>query len=349
MGIPLPYDMSISNASFLKEEGPYAAIDLGSNTCRLLIARRINNCLEPLEVLSRFTRLGQGISKSNFLSDEAMDRSVKALEQFIQKIQRYRPLKLYAVATEAVRRAKNKTMFLERVKNQLGLTMHAISQREEARLALKGCANLLNPNIPYALVFDIGGASTEVMWIQQSANEGPVIIDWLSLPFGVVTLMEDYHTDHAADYRAIRENTFQSLEDFTQKYNIHSHILANQVQILGTSGTATTAVAIHHNLKRYERTKIDGMKIHYKEIRDVIKMVQMMTYEERNFNRCIGIGRGDLVLGGLAILEGIFDSWPVGEMTVADRGVREGIVTELAFGQESSFTYKPYLPIKRVA
>lgn len=349
MGFSLFFNKHPADASSLEEEGPYAAIDLGSNTCRLLIARRIHNCLEPLEVLSRFTRLGQGVSQSNSLSDEAMDRSIKALEQFTHKIQRYRPLKLYAVATEAVRRAKNKSIFLERIKNQLGLTMHAISQWEEARLALKGCASLLNPNIPYALVFDIGGASTELMWIKQSANEGPVIIDWLSLPFGVVTLTEDYHTDHAADYRSIRENTFQSLKDFTQKHNIKSHIFANQVQILGTSGTATTAVAIHHNLKRYERIKIDGMKIHYAEVRDVIKLVQMMSYEERNFNRCIGIGRGDLVLGGLAILEGIFDSWPVGEMTVADRGVREGIVTELAFGQESSFAYKPYLPLENAA
>ncbi len=335
--------------SLQKEEGPYAAIDLGSNTCRLLIARRVDQTLEPLEVVSRFTRLGQGISQTNFLLDEAMDRSVQALEQFTHKIQQYRPLKLYAVATEAVRRAKNKNYFLQRIKDQLGLTLHAISQLEEARLALKGCANLLDPNIPYALVFDIGGASTEAMWVKQSANEGPVMIDWISLPFGVVTLTEDYHTDRAHDYRVIRENTSKGLEEFSRHYNIQNHILANQVQVLGTSGTATTVVALHHDLKRYERLKIDGMKIQYAQISHVIKMVQMMSSEERNFNRCIGVGRGDLVLGGLAILEGMFDIWPVGKMTVADRGVREGIIAELAFGKSSSFVYKPYHHLEAAA
>lgn len=322
--------------------GPYAAIDLGSNTCRLLIVSRVDRCLETIDVFSRFTRLGEGVSRSNFLSEEAIERTTQALMQCANRIQHHAPVAMRAVATEAVRRARNKDNFLKHIKGNTGISLEIIPQEQEAKLALKGCANLLEPSCPYALVFDIGGGSTEIMWIQQGTSYMPEILDWISLPFGVVTIAEDYNTDQASDYRLVREKTSHLLENFTARNNIHKCILENQVQILGTSGTATIALALHQGLKRYERSKIDGVMIQYSDIYKVIKIVQMMSAQERNYNRCIGIGRGELVLGGLAVLEGLCNIWPIGVMKVADRGVREGIVAEIAFGKDSPFVYDPY-------
>lgn len=333
----------------VKKYGPYAAVDLGSNTCRLLVARRLGHRLETIETFSRFVRLGQGVSQSNVLSKEAIQRTFQALTQCADRIQHHAPIAMRAVATDAVRRALNKEEFLTYVEKNTGISLEVIPQDQEAELALRGCANLLDPSYPYSLVFDIGGGSTEIMWVRLTPCQSPHILDWVSLPFGVVTLTEDHNTHQAHDYRLIRERTRHFLEDFTMRNNISEQILNNQVQILGTSGTATTVVALHQGLRRYERSRIDGEKVKYADIHKVIKIVQMMSEEERNSDRCIGVGRGDLVLGGLAILEGICDIWPIGEMKVADRGVREGIIAELAFGKNSSFVYEPYEAPKAAA
>ncbi len=329
--------------------GPYAAIDLGSNTCRLLIAGRVGNHLETIESFSRFTRLGQGISSSQTLSEAAIKRTRQALSLCASKLRSHKPLAMRAVATEAVRRALNKEAFISYINQTTGILLEIISQEEEALLALKGCANLLSDSHPYALVFDIGGGSTEIMWIHRAPSQVPKLVDWISLPFGVVTLAEDYKTDQASDYKEIRETTYSLLEDFTARNNIRDYIMEDHVQILGTSCTATTALAIHQGLKRYEKSKIDGFLIEYSDLYKVIKNVQMMSKQERNYNRCIGTSRGDLVLGGLAILEGICNLWPIGVMRVADRGVREGIAAELAFGKDSYLGYKPYDNFKDAA
>jgi exopolyphosphatase/guanosine-5'-triphosphate,3'-diphosphate pyrophosphatase len=322
--------------------GPYAVIDLGSYTCRLLVVSRWEHCLETIEVFSRFTRLGEGISRSNLLSEEAIARTTQALVQCANRIQQHAPIAMRAVTTEAVRRAQNKDDFLKHIRKNTGISLEIISQEQEAKFALKGCAGLLDSSYPYGLVFDIGGGSTEITWVLQKTGCAPEVLDWISLPFGVVTIAEDYYTDQANDYRLVRENTCNLLENFTERNNIRQYILENQVQILGTSGTATTALALHQGLKRYERTKIDGMMFKYPDIYKVIKIVQMMSTQERNYNRCIGIGRAELVLGGLAILEGLCNIWPVGVMKVADRGVREGIATDIAFGKDSPLVYEPY-------
>lgn len=327
----------------LRDDVFYGAIDLGSSTCRLMITEKKGTSLKTVTLFSRFVRLGEGIAHSPVLTEDAMDRALRALAECTAKLQKNsRPVVLRAVATEAVRRALNKDHFLNLVDTHTGISLDIISKQEEANLVVRGCANLLNTDIPYALIFDIGGASTEIMWAQVFPSQMPKILDWISLPFGVVTVAETHRTDAARDYQLLRQHVMNTLEDFTERNHIPRAVENHKVQILGASGTATTIVAIDQRMHYYDRPKIDGTKLSYNVIMQVIKEVQMMSDTQRNTHRCIGFSRGELVLGGFAILEALCDLWPVGELIVADRGVREGIVTELAFGNDSSMAYQPY-------
>lgn len=324
----------------------YAAIDLGSNTCRLLVVKKVPTGLEVVEAYSRIVRLGEGVTKQGRLSAQAMNRTLTVLEQCARKLRFYKPLKVRCVATEACRRAKNSRQFLRNIFDRTGLRLEIINHHEEAVLALRGCGELLSPEKPYALVFDIGGGSTEVLWVRIAKGKLPDVIDFLSLPYGVVTLAEEYNTEKAKTFEEIRQETMRRLYDFTLKNDVLSHIEAEQVQMLGTSGTATTTVSFHLGLRKYDRNKIDGQEISFRDADKAIKHIQLLTPHGRNYNQSIGNDRGELMLGGLAVLKGIIDLWPVGKLRVADRGVREGIVAELAYG--SSREAVPYLRADKV-
>lgn len=307
-----------------------AALDLGTNNCRLLIARPGREGFRIIDAFSRIVRLGEGLSRTNALSDEAMARTVAALKICGNKMRRRGVTDVRAVATEACRRAANCNAFIDRVVEETGIRIEIISAEEEARLALAGCAALLNRRIPRALVFDIGGGSTEIMWL--SFNRGrPTLIDQVSVPQGVVSLTETFGGDRVLPeaYRGMVDTVSSALADFDARNDIGREVAAGRVQMLGTSGTVTTLAGIRLGLTRYDRAQVDGSWLGLDEARAISKSLLDLDYAGRSAHPCIGHDRADLVIAGCAVLEAIWERWPVENLRIADRGVREGILTEL--------------------
>lgn len=315
----------------------YAALDLGTNNCRMLIARRTPQGFYVVDSFSRITRLGEDITQSGRLSQNAMDRTIKALQICAKKMETRNVKFVRSVATEACRRAENAQEFLNRVEKEAGIQLEAISPEEEAGLALTGCASLLNLQKPRGLVFDIGGGSTEIMWIEFDRLGDPVVSDVISLPIGVVTISESYATNNEIDgtaYQAIIDHVSQALEKFEVKNAILKDVEAGRVQMLGTSGTVTTLGAVHLQLPRYMRSKVDGMNLSFERVDSISRKLTAMDCEQRAAHPCIGENRADLVVAGCAILDAVCQLWPVGELTIADRGIREGILLKLMRAQE---------------
>lgn len=305
----------------------------------MLIARRTRQGFHVVDSFSRITRLGEDVAKSGLLSDDAMERTLKALQVCSKKIRNRNVNFVRSVATEACRRASNADQFLGRVLEETGLTLEAINPEEEAGLALTGCASLLNLKKPKALVFDIGGGSTEIMWIELDRMGDPEVVDVISLPVGVVTVSERYSDNSEVtqeNYETIIASVQRDIQDFSKRNNIVSEVEEGRVQMLGTSGTVTTLGAIHLQLPRYLRSKVDGMCLPFDEIFRVSQKLVTMDFTQRAAHPCIGSSRADLVIAGCAILEALCQLWPVGELTIADRGIREGILLNLMRNAEKT-------------
>jgi exopolyphosphatase/guanosine-5'-triphosphate,3'-diphosphate pyrophosphatase len=323
-----------------KPAGPViAAIDLGTTSCRLLVACAETAGFRIIDSFSRVVRLGEGVQASNTLQPQAIARTFEALKICQGKIKKNRVDKLRAVTTEACRRAHNSHILLDRVQAELGISLEIISTVEEARLALAGCAGILDRKIPYAVAFDIGGGSTEIIWLKicnsdEKQDNGLVtveVIDCESIPFGVVTLSELYGNhfiDHGI-YEDFRLKIARKVRDFSEKNNIYKYMNDGLVQMAGTSGTITTIGAIYLNLQKYDRRHIDGLFLSLDDIHKVSSQLSAMSHLERARHPCIGVSRADLMIMGTAILEGICDGWPLPRLRIADRGIREGILMEL--------------------
>jgi exopolyphosphatase/guanosine-5'-triphosphate,3'-diphosphate pyrophosphatase len=320
----------------------YAALDLGTNNCRLLIARRSVGGFRVVDAFSRIVRLGEGLAASGGLSEAAMARTIEALRVCAGKIgQRNVSVGRY-VATEACRRAVNCREFLSRVRNEIGIEIEIISTTEEARLVVTGCAPLLHPRFPYAIVFDIGGGSTEIVWLrhgllrQEGRQVRPElqILGSVSLPFGVVTFTERFGGIEVtpAIYRAMVAEAEAALAPFEKLHGIRRQVRARHVQMLGSSGTVTTLAGVNLALPRYIRALVDGSMLTFNQIEIVSRHLAGLDIEGRAASPCVGRERADLVLSGCAILDAICSTWPVGRLRVADRGIREGILFELMHG-----------------
>jgi len=320
----------------LKKQQPgvkpsYAAIDLGTNNCRMLIAEPTDDGFTVVDGFSQIVRLGEGLGKTGKLQQAAMDRTIKALIICANKIRSRRTTRIQCIATEACRRASNGPEFIEHIKNETGLEFDPITPEEEARLTLGGCAPLLNAVSGKALLFDIGGGSTEIMWIDTFDYKQPEIISILSLPIGVVTLSERHDEDPLPQitYQQIVDRVVRLLGNFCDQHDIKQCIQQHHVQMIGTSGTVTTLGAINLNLPRYNRSRIDGLCMEFPILQSVTDKLRSMTLHERRQMPCIGHDRADLVLMGCAVLEAICKRWPVGLLTAADRGIREGLLNAM--------------------
>jgi exopolyphosphatase / guanosine-5'-triphosphate,3'-diphosphate pyrophosphatase len=314
----------------------YAALDLGTNNCRLLIARPAGPGFRVVDAFSRIVRLGEGLAATGLLSEEAMTRALDALRVCADKIAARNVAGGRYVATEACRQAGNCDVFLARVSEEVGLEIEIISTTEEARLVVAGCAPLLNPRIPYAIVFDIGGGSTEIVWLRLWGAGGnrrrrPQILGSVSLPFGVVTLTDRFGGTEVspATYRSMVTEAMTALQPFERTHDLLRHVRTGRVQMLGSSGTVTTLAGIHLALPRYTRALVDGSLLTFEQISIVSAHLAGLDLAGRAANPCIGRERADLVLSGCAILDAICETWPVGRLRVADRGVREGILLDL--------------------
>jgi exopolyphosphatase / guanosine-5'-triphosphate,3'-diphosphate pyrophosphatase len=312
----------------------YAALDLGTNNCRLLVARPAGSGFRVIDAFSRIVRLGEGLAATGALSPDAMARALDALKVCADKIAARSVIDGRYVATEACRQAANCDVFLARVREEVGLEIEIIPSAEEARLVVAGCAPLLDPRIPYAVVFDIGGGSTEIVWLRLwggHGRRGPQILGSVSLPFGVVTLTDRFGGAEVspATYREMVAETVAALTLFERAHEILRHVRTGRVQMLGSSGTVTTLAGIHLALPRYIRSLVDGSVLTFEQISVVSAHLAGLDLAGRAANPCVGRERADLVLSGCAILDAICLSWPVGRLRVADRGVREGILCDL--------------------
>lgn len=303
-----------------------AALDLGTNNCRLLVARPDAAGFRVVDAFSRIVRLGQGLGRSGRLAEDAIERTLEALAICAAKMQRRQVTRFRAVATEACRSAANGAAFLARVAAETGLTLEVITAEEEAALALAGCRPLFDPTVPGALVFDIGGGSTEIAW--QWTGSGTPVVAAVSMPIGVVTLAERYGGDRftAENYEAMVGEIGTRLLEFERRHGIASAAAAGGVQLLGTSGTVTTLAGVRLDLPRYDRGRVDGLFLDVPDTLAIGRRLAGMDFAGRAAHPCIGRDRADLVVAGCAILEAICRVWPVPRLRVADRGVREGIL-----------------------
>lgn len=331
----------------------FAALDLGTNNCRLLVATPAGGSFRVLDAFSRIVRLGEGLEREGRLTEAAIERTIAALKVCASKMARKRVLRARNVATEACRRASNCEQFLERVQTETGLSFEIISPEEEAGLALAGCSPLLVDGFRYGLVFDIGGGSTEVMWIERVVSPSPAspddiaprglrLIDSVSIPLGVVSLSDHHGGDRisAAAYEAMIARIRGPVDAFEARNGIRDRIGRGEVQMLGTSGTVTTLAGIHMKLPAYDRNSVDGCFLDFGTIEGVTDYLRSLDYAGRATEPCIGESRADLVVAGCAILDAICRAWPVGRLRVADRGVREGILFNL-MGLGGSFAGSP--------
>lgn len=337
-----PGNVTVPNKGASQAQKNFAAIDLGTNSCRLVIASPTPASFRIVETFSKITRLGEGIINDNELSRPAMRRTINALKVCAGVIEEYAPIyRSRFVATAACRRAKNCKEFLDLVKKETGLTIETISSKEESRLAVVGCIPLLNRNIRRALVFDIGGGSTEIS-LARVTNSGKTFIEgFVSLPYGVVTISEAFPSQDmtALAYDTIIERTHKLLKEFDEKYNIREAIKNQEIQIIGTSGTVTVLGAVHSNLPRYNRSAVDGISITRQDIDRAIAKIKRLGDEGRKKHPCIGAQKADLTMAGCAIIEGLCSFWPIEEITVADRGIREGILLDMMHSNRSKNFY----------
>jgi exopolyphosphatase/guanosine-5'-triphosphate,3'-diphosphate pyrophosphatase len=313
------------------ETAAFAALDLGTNNCRLLIGAPTGEGFRVLDSFSRIVRLGEGLQTSGMLSDVAMDRTLGALHACAARLQR-RPVRgLRAIATEACRRAGNGAAFLNRVRAETGLAFNIISTREEVELALESCVPLLAGHGRRALLFDIGGGSTELAWVRLTPGRVPELIGYDSLPVGVVTLAERFgHQGFEPDgYQAMVDHVTERLHAFERIHCIEHEIRVGGVKLLGTSGTVTTLAGVALNLQRYRRPMVDGIELSADATDGALALLRSLGREGLERHPCVGPDRAEFVLPGCAIFEAIRGMWPAHGVTVADRGLREGMLLRM--------------------
>lgn len=326
----------------------YAALDLGTNSCRMLIAQPKGSGFHVVDSFSKSVQLGAGLEQSGRLSRNSMGRTIQALRICQQKLKRYKVKRMRLVTTEACRRAANSASFISRVRRETGLKLDVIEPEEEARLAVISCAPLVSTKTEQLLVVDIGGGSTELVWIDlasvpkrdrpraimrlhhgfapvESPFPSAKVVDWISVPLGVATLRDQFDDveDDQARFALMSWFFEENLTDFAPYRDLQAH---DRFQIVGTSGTVTTVAASHLGLRRYDRTKVDGLRMTSRQIDKVIRSYLDLGPVGRRRDPRIGQDRSALIMSGAAILQALMRLWPTDRLSVADRGLREGLL-----------------------
>ncbi|MEO0466657.1 MAG: Ppx/GppA phosphatase family protein [Pseudomonadota bacterium] len=324
----------------------YAAVDLGTNNCRLLIAKPSRNGFRIIDSYSQITRLGEGLTASGRLSDVAIERSMDALGKIRAKLKSKRVGHVRCIATEACRKAENGAAFIARVREELGLTFKIIGPGEEARLAMVGCHDLIDPDADKVMVLDIGGGSTEISLVDgaklrsgggvRGAIDTRAIELWGSLPLGVVTLSEAFsHLDEANGFEAMRAHARQVFEGWSDAPKVTEALSQPGTHIVGTSGTVTCLAGVHLKLDKYRRADVDGAWLSRQEAGQAIETLRVLGLEGRSKLPTIGPERAGLMLSGCAIVDAAWALFPAERLRVADRGLREGLLLTMIHGQKN--------------
>ena len=316
----------------------YAALDLGTNNCRLLVAQPTRSGFRVVDSFSRIVRLGTGLTQHGVLCRDAMEKAIEALQVCRTKMEGRKVVRRRLIATEACRQADNGQEFIERVERETGLVLEIADRRTEARLAVSGCATLVEREADGVILFDIGGGSTELAFLDFRAGKPRFhahmhrfIRAWTSLPVGVVTLAESFGSVHVDRpmFELMVAEVREMISRFAAREMMSQCVQGGKVHLLGTSGTVTTLAGVHLGLERYDRRRVDGTWMGADDVTAMTDRLIDMTFDERVANPCIGADRADLVLAGCAIFEAIRREWPCGRLRVADRGLREGMLVEL--------------------
>lgn len=322
----------------------YAAVDLGTNNCRLLVAApsRGGRGFTVVDSYSQIARLGEGLEQTGRLSDAAMARAHEALSAISKKLKSRRVGHIRCVATEACRKAENGGAFIQEIRNRTGLTFKVIGPQEEARLALIGCHNLIREEAEDVLVLDIGGGSTELSLVdankaRESGLAGMLqrapIKSWTSIPLGVVTLTEAFaHLPEEEAYPAMLEKARSYVETWADRNGVREAMSARTSHIIGTSGTVTCVAGVHFGLERYRRDLVDGKWMDRKGCEEtMIRLIEAGPEKRADFPT-IGEDRAGLMLAGCALVEAVWSLAPHADMRVADRGLREGLLLSMMRG-----------------
>lgn len=319
----------------------YAALDLGTNNCRLLVARpnrrprrRNEDYLRVVDAFSRIVRLGEGLGRAGRISEEAIERTIAALEICRDKMEARGVTRARLVATQACRGAANGEEFVARVQERTGLELEVIDRETEARFAARGCGALADPRAESVLLFDIGGGSTELVWLTRPTQlshdpDARGLHSWTSLELGVVTLAEHFggRVVDATAFAAMKNHALEALTHFVEATTGVKR--CPRFHLLGTSGTVTTLAGVHLGLERYDRWRVDGLWMNDEDATRAIARLREMDFDQRAANGCIGPQRADLVLAGCAIFEAIREMFPANRTRIADRGLREGMLLEM--------------------
>jgi exopolyphosphatase/guanosine-5'-triphosphate,3'-diphosphate pyrophosphatase len=328
-----PADSRGNGGGLGRTRDTYAALDLGTNNCRLLVARPTGNAFRVIDAFSRIVRLGEGVSASGRLSEPAMARAIEALKVCRDKMRSRDVTRARLIATEACRTAVNGAEFRARVAEEADLSLEIVDRETEACLAATGCTPLVDPTADAVILFDIGGGSSELVRLGrgQPCRQGPPapeIRGWDSLPVGVVTLAERH--GGVAVTRAVYDAMVAEVAAHIDAFAVANRMCESEAfHMLGTSGTVTTIAGVHLDLARYDRRRVDGCWLSDAEVTAVVDRLLAMSFEERVANPCIGAERADLVLAGCAILDAIRNAFPCARMRVADRGLREGMLVQM--------------------
>lgn len=310
----------------------YGALDLGTNNCRLLIAKPAKDGFRVVDSFSRIVRLGEGLSRTGRLDAAAMDRAYEALALCGERVAKrgVSASRLMAVATQACRQAENGPEFIERVRLGTGMKLRIIDPVEEARLAVRGCLNLFDPSAEAVLVVDVGGGSTELNWLRRRGDTF-VLEGWMSAPVGVVTLAER-HPEPAQGlddwYEAMTADMGAAIAQAPVPPTLRELFVGGRAHMVGTSGAITSLAGIHLGLRRYQRNLVDGLWMTRGECEAAAETLKRLGAAGRAAEPCIGPDRADLVLAGAAIMEAVQRAWPTERVRVADRGLREGLLLE---------------------
>jgi exopolyphosphatase/guanosine-5'-triphosphate,3'-diphosphate pyrophosphatase len=308
----------------------YAALDLGTNNCRLLVARPTADGFRVVDAFSRIVRLGEGLSLTGRLSEPAIERTLAALRICRDKMSARGVTRARTIATEACRSAINGAEFVDQVRNRLGVTLEIVDRETEAHLAAAGVGDLADRDAKSIVMFDIGGGSSEIIWLSRDERSRRRRVEaWESMRLGVVSLAEKFGGVDVSDvtFADMTAYVSEALKPFVDR--VADEARCDRFHLLGTSGTVTTIAGVHLNLPRYDRRAVDGLWLDRRDVEAAVERLRSMSYAERAANACIGQERADLVLAGCAILQAIQTQFPADRLRIADRGLREGILSQL--------------------
>ena len=317
----------------------YAAIDLGTNSCRMIVAQATPQHTEPFKTLDAASvpvYLGEKLATSGKLSEESMQRSYNALETFVKRFNKWKPQKITAVATESFRRAENGADFVKSIKEKLDIDLRIIKPKEEMQYALLSCRELFDDEKPYGLLFDIGGGSLQIAWLSLDDPKRPQSINILSLPAGLAILKEQYGTKAIDDetQEDINNTIVEHIRKFDRENDISQNIQEEKVSSVGASGVLTSLTCLQYGYERYNRTQIDGEHLNIESALHVAERLRKLEREKRAAYGCVGQERADMLAVGCAIVLCIFRQIPLTTLAIADRGLREGIVIDMISQQD---------------